>query len=89
MNILANYSNGTRYFYAPAATLACLHLAPRAMGIKIVPLYVTRPKKGGRYHRVEINVVRTKAEADKMNAKYARIRAKIALKHGIKQENDK
>lgn len=78
MNIKANYVRGGCYYYAHRATMACVFLGGSLLlgERKAIPLYLKCPKPRSEFHRVAITVVRTKAEAKALNAKYAKLRAK-------------
>ena len=65
---------GTHYYYAHKATLALSHLLGDAFG-KVMPLWSKCPELRDEYHRVEVVVVRTNAEAKALDRKYAKLRA--------------
>jgi hypothetical protein len=72
--IQPNYRRGTRYFYVHSASLACVHLG---LG-ESFRVYTKRPSPASEFHRVELNVVRTKAEARALERKWAKVRAQRA-----------
>lgn len=74
MSIEANYRRGTRYYYAHKATLALSTLLGDAFG-RMMPLWSKCPEPRDEYHRVEVTVVRAKAEAKALDRKYAKLRS--------------
>lgn len=78
MRAKANFKRGKRYFYVHRATMACVFLAGGAlMGEKkAIPAYLKSPEPRSEFHRVDLVVIRTKAEAASLNRKYAKLRAK-------------
>lgn len=73
MSIEANWQRGERYYYASADVLACIFIGLETKGVM---LHTKRPKEG-RYHRVKLDVVRTKKEARAMNARLTKARKRI------------
>lgn len=75
----SNYKRGTQYFYIHKASLACAFLGGGVLCGPTLNLYLKRPDRpkfeGDEFHRVEINVIHTKAEAKALNRKWAKIRA--------------
>lgn len=88
MSIKPNYRKGTRYFWVYKATLACDFLGLRS---PTIGLHTKRPSPKNRYHRVELTVVRTKREAEALDAKFAkkRARSRARLKATIAKHNAK
>lgn len=77
MTTRANFTRGTKYFYVHKATLACAMIGGDILLRKCIGLHTERPEKDGRdYHRVELIVIRTKAEAKALDSKMAAARAK-------------
>lgn len=77
-----NWQRGRFYFWVPKSTLAVCYIGrgvARAAGIKAVPAFVDKPTKGD-FHRVHIDVVRTKAEAAAAKRAWEKKRAKFAQK---------
>lgn len=81
--IKANFRRDGKYLYvnrnAYAMFLLGVHggTAPKtSLGKEFLPFYTERPKSK-EFHRVEINVILTKAEARKMSAEWAKRRRKI------------
>lgn len=82
MSIEANWQRGRTYFWVHKSSLACCFLG----GNKAVANHLKMPVLGLRlekppcnaddYHRCEITVVRTKAEARALDRKRAALRAK-------------
>ena len=82
MAIQPNWKPRERYLWGHAATLACWHLMGDAMLSRkdgqpaVLGLYVKRPKEGD-YHRIRLEMVRTKKEAAAMNRKLAKARKRF------------
>ena len=74
MSLTPNYEKGRSYYWIHAATLACDFIGFRPKRL----ILDTHKPKGKGYHRVTIEVVRTKRECDAANRKWARKRLKFA-----------
>jgi hypothetical protein len=74
--IKPNFKRGTQYFFVHKATLACAYLGGGLLlgDRKAVQLYLKPQGPRAEWHRVEINVIRTKAEAKAVNRKWAGMR---------------
>jgi hypothetical protein len=76
--IQANWKAGERYYFVPKHALSLTAFGPKfakGFNIEYVPAYLTVPAdKSEMYHRVRIEVVRTKKEAAKTNAKFAKMK---------------
>jgi 23S rRNA maturation mini-RNase III len=78
MNVKPNFRRGKQYYYIHRATLACAFLGGAVLlgEKKAIPCYLKSPQPRSKFHRVEIVIVRTKAEAKALNRKYAKLRAR-------------
>jgi hypothetical protein len=85
---IPNWKRGERYMWAHAASLACLWLSGEALFKRkdgkppLFHLNIRRPKDAepGQFHRVRIEVVRTKKEAAAMDRKWRKRRKEFADK---------
>lgn len=77
MTIVANFTRGDRHYYVSKSTLALVFIG---VEMQSVNCYLKRPKfQPKEYHRVRIEIVRTKAEAAAMNRKLARARVRNSM----------
>jgi len=74
VSLKPNYEKGRRYFWIHAATLACDFLGFRPKRL----IVDTHKPKGKGYHRVSIEVIRTKAECDALDRKWKRRRERFS-----------
>lgn len=83
MSIKPNHEKGRKYYWIHAATLACDFIGFRPKRL----ILDTHKPKGPGYHRVAIEVVRTKRECDALNRKWECKRlkfSKLLAKHVAK-----
>lgn len=74
MSIKPNYEKGRRYFWIHSSMLFLDFVGFRPKRL----IVDTHKPKGKGYHRIKIEVVRTKAECDALNQKFKRKRERLA-----------
>ncbi len=79
MKTIANFERGVGYLYVHKSTLACHFIAGAKLVGPVVPFHTKCPEPKDAFHRVSVQVIRTKKEAAAVDRKFAKLRKDRAL----------